>query len=80
MSSKYPETKVNVYKKLLNIKGTPLKSGCLTHVNLFFENRYFLVNNVLSVSKLILWYINMSSIDLATRFKIGMYLLKKETR
>jgi len=30
----------------------------------FFENLYFLVTNVFSVSKLILWYPNMSSIDL----------------
>jgi len=30
---------------------------------------------VFSVSKLILWYLNMSSIDLETQFKIRMYLL-----
>ena len=36
-------------------KGTPLRSGCL--------NLYFLVT--ISLSKLILWYLNMSSIDLA---------------
>ena len=41
---------------------------------------YFLVTNVFSVSKLILWHPNkiMSSIDLATRFKIGMNLLNSE--
>ena len=43
-----------------------------------FENLYFLVTNIFSVSKLILLYFNMSSIDLATRFKIGMYLLHRE--
>jgi len=47
---------------------------------IIFENQYFLVTNVFSVSKLILWYLNMSSIDLATRFKIGKYLLKREKR
>ena len=46
----------------------------------FFENLYFLVSYVFSVSKLILWYLNMSTIDLATSFKIGMYLLGREKR
>jgi len=46
----------------------------------FFENLYFLVSYVFSVSKLILWYLNMSTIDLATWFKIGMYLLDREKR
>jgi len=45
-----------------------------------YENLYFLVTNVLSVSKLIVWYLNMSSIDLSTRCKIGMYLLNREKR
>jgi len=39
-----------------------------------FENLYFLIINVLGVSKLTLWYLNMSSIHLATLFKIGMFL------
>ena len=28
----------------------------------------------------VLWYLNMSSIDLATRFKLEMYLLNREKR
>ena len=51
-----------------------------TLVKKFFENLYFLVSYVFSVSKLILWYLNMSTIDLATWFKIGMYLLDREKR
>jgi len=46
---------------------------------IFSENLYVLVTNVFSESKLILWYLNMSSIDLATRFKIGMYLLIRKS-
>jgi len=69
------------YRKLLGfIIGTPLKSGRVTHF--FFENLYFLVINVhlrvFKVSELILWYLNMFSIDLATRFKSEMYLLNRE--
>jgi len=61
--------------------GTPLKSCHVTHLKkIFFENLYFLDNNVFSVSKHILWYPSMSSINLATRFKIGMYLLNREKR
>jgi len=37
---------------------------------LYVGNIYFLVTNVFSVSTLILWYLNMSSIDLAPRFKL----------
>jgi len=44
--------------------------SCNTRKKNSFENLYFLVTNVFSVSKLILWYLNMSSIDLATQFKI----------
>ena len=44
------------------------------------ENHYVLVTNVFSVSKLILLDLNMSSIDLTTRFKIGMYMLNREMR
>ena len=40
-----------------------------------FRKPIFLVTNVSCVSKLTLWYLNMFSIDLVTRFKIGMYLL-----
>ena len=54
--------------------------SCNTLIKFFFENLYFLVTNVFSVSKLILWYLNMSSVDLATRFNIGMCLLNKEMR
>jgi len=32
-----------------------------------FENLYVLVTNAFSVLKLIVWYLNMSSIDLAAR-------------
>jgi len=49
------------------IKGAVLTSGRVTHLKRKF-------------SKLILWYLNMSSIDLATWFKIEMYLLNRETR
>ena len=42
------------------------------------KNLYFLVTNIFSVSKLIWWYLNMSFIDLATQFKIGMYLLNRQ--
>ena len=42
---------------------------------IFYENLEFLVTNVFTVSKLSMWYLNMTSIDLATWFKIGMYLL-----
>ena len=63
------------------VKGTPLRSGRATHLKrFFFENLYFLVINVLSVSKLILWYHTMSTIDLANRFKIRIYLLNREKR
>jgi len=62
-------------------KGTQLRSGRVTHIkNKNIENLYFLVTIVFSVSKLILWCLNMSSIDLATRFKIGMHLLYREKR
>jgi len=46
----------------------------------FVENLYFLGTNVLSVSTLILWYLTVFSIGLATLFKIGMYLLNREKR
>jgi len=48
----------------------------------FVENLYFLGTNVLSVSKLILWYLTVFSIGLTTLFKIGMYmyLLNREKR
>jgi len=53
---------------------------CNTENCIFFKNLYFLVTNVSSVSKLILWYLNniMSSIDLATWITIGIYLLNRE--
>ena len=60
------------------LTGAPLRSGCVTCKKISFENLYFLVTNIFSVSKLFLWYLNMSSIDLATRFRIGMYLLNRE--
>ena len=45
-----------------SLKGTTLRSGRVTQLKrFFFENLYFLVTNVLSVSKLILWYLTMSS-------------------
>jgi len=44
--------------------------SCNTLQILFSENLYFLVTNVFSVSKLILWYLNMPYIDLATRLKL----------
>jgi len=46
----------------------------------FFENLLFLVTKILSASKRIYWYLIMSCIDLATRFKIGMHLLNRDTR
>jgi len=54
--------------------------SCNTLKKIFFENQYFLVTNIFSVLKLILWYFNkiMSSMDLATWFKIGMCLLNRE--
>jgi len=55
-------------------------SLCNTLKKNFFKKLYFLVTNVFSVSTVILWYLNMSSIDLATRFKIRMYLLNREKR
>jgi len=62
-------------------KETPPRSCHVPHLKkIFFENLYFLVTNVFSVSKVILWYLNMSSIDFATWFKIGMYLLNREKR
>ena len=45
-----------------------------------YYNLYVLVTKVFSVSKLSLWYLYMSSIDLATRFRIGMSLLNMEKR
>jgi len=47
---------------------------------IIFENLYILVTNafIISKPKLILWCLNKSSIDLATRFKIRMYLLNGE--
>ena len=63
------------------VKGNPLRTGRVTHIKRFFiENLYFLDINVFTVSNYILWYLNMSSIDLATRFKIGMYLFNRENR
>ena len=51
-------------------------SGRVTHLKKKkFENLYFLVSNVFSELKLILWYHNVSSNNLETRIKIGMYLL-----
>jgi len=38
-----------------------LSSGCNTLKKKIFENLYVLVFNVLSVSKHMLWYLNMSS-------------------
>ena len=35
--------------------------------------------NVFSASELILWYLNMPTVDLATQFKIGMHLLNRES-
>lgn len=40
---------------------------------------YFLITNLFSVLKIVLWYLNMSFVDKATRFKIGKYLLNRET-
>ena len=51
---------------------------CNTLKKNFFEKLYVLVTNIFRVSNFILWYPNMSSIDLATHFKIGIYLLNKE--
>ena len=39
-----------------------------------------LVTSVFSVSKLIAWCHSMSSLDLATRFKIGIYLFNRRKR
>jgi len=62
-------------------KVTPLKSGrVITLKKISFENLYFLVTNVFSVSKGISWYLDISSVDLAARFKTGMYLLNREKR
>jgi len=49
------------------LNGTPLRSGRVTYLKRFFfaKSIYSLVTNVFSVSKLILWYLNMSSFDLA---------------
>jgi len=58
------------------VKGAPLRSGCETHLKDFL-NICVRLTKILSVSKLILWYLNMSSINLATRFKIGMYICRK---
>ena len=43
----------------------------------FFENQYYLVTNVFRISKLIFWYLSMSSINLAIRFKHGLYLFNR---
>jgi len=64
----------------IHFKGTPLRSGCDLRKEFSPENLYFFVTNVFSVSKLIVWYLNMSCIYLATRHKIGMYLLYREKR
>ena len=57
-------------------KYTPLKSGGVTHLKRkHFENLIFSCYQCFCVRKLIVWYLNISSIDLATRYKIGMYLL-----
>ena len=53
---------------------------CNTLEKKIFKTLYFLVTNVFHVSKLILWYLNMSSIDLSIRFKVGMYLWNRENR
>jgi len=68
-----------VMKKIL--KDSTEVWWCNTLQKIFFENLYFLVTNVFSVLKLILWYLNtcMYSIDLATGFKSGMYLLTGKT-
>jgi len=55
--------------------------SCNTIKKFFFIKKlYVLVTNIFCVSKLILWYPNLSSINMATRFKIGMYLMDKEKR
>jgi len=63
-------------------KGTPLSSGRVTHLKRTFSKTYifYVVTNVFSVSKPSLQYPKITSIDLATRFKIGMYLLNREKR
>ena len=52
--------------------GNPLRSGRVTNFKIYkriFKHLLVLVTNVLMVSKLnVFWYLNMSSIDLATRF------------
>jgi len=55
-------------------------TGSVTHEKRFFGKPIFLVTEVFSVFKLILWYLYtyISSIDLATRFKIEMYLSNRE--
>jgi len=50
-------------------KGTRLRSSSVTHLKI--ETLYF---------RSILWYLNMSYVDLATRFKIEMYMLNREKR
>ena len=60
------------------IKGTCLRSGHNTLNNLIFTKP--VVSCCLLVYGIaVLWYLNMSSIDLAIRFKIGMYLLNRES-
>jgi len=61
------------------VKGTPLRSGRVTHINrnvskpIFLFSMYLVYQNLFCVP-------NIPSIDLATRFKIGMYLLNREKR
>ena len=54
--------------------------SCNSLKKTIFETLYFIVTNVFSVSKLILWYQNMSLIVLTIWFKIRMYLLNREKR
>jgi len=63
-----------------HVKGTQLRSDRVTHLTFFFESLYFLVTDVISVSKHILWSLNMSTIHSATLFITGMYLLNREKR
>ena len=53
--------------------------SCNTLKKVFYENLYFLVTNVFSVSKHILRYLNISSFDLANRFKLKCICLTDKT-
>jgi len=56
------------------LKGTPPRSGRVMLKNKKIENLFFLVTNIFCVLNL-LWYLNISSIGLATRFEFRMHLL-----